>query len=125
VKTALRIALLGLTLAAMGAGLSAQSTEAPAGGGPSPPIVCPFGEQACRGAFGQGCYRPSAGQHCTAGQVCGVGEQACVGPHGQGCYQPSAGQHCTQGWVCGPGERACVRPGRAQCYKPSAGQTCQ
>jgi hypothetical protein len=54
------------------------------------------------------------------------GYVACIGTYGQGCYKPSAGQTCTNGLVCNgaDGYVACIKGGSAVCYKPSAGQTC-
>jgi hypothetical protein len=64
-------------------------------GGLHPSLVCPFGYDACIGACGQGCYKPSAGDSCSNGQICPFAYYQC----GCSCYKPSAGETCHMGTV--------------------------
>lgn len=93
----------------------------------SPNVVCngSYGYQLCRGSCGEGCFKPSAGEQCSNGQVCNgaAGYQAC----GCRCFSPSRGEQCYNGKVYYNGEpppdmrvmtgcHACDP--RVKCYRP-------
>jgi hypothetical protein len=87
-------------------------------------LVCPFGQSACKGRYGERCYDQARGESCTDGLVCSFGQSACKGRYGERCYDQARGESCTDGLVCSFGQSACISNGQASCYDKARGESC-